>query len=572
MTQGANPTLANTNTGNGYASFLLGTGNTGGLLLTPFTAFRRMYDGWYLEDQWKMTSKLSATLGVRYDYQGPPTDRFDRVPSFDFNATNPLQASFAAANGGSAPFPLRGELVYPTSGPRGVYNRVWTNVVPRASVAYRITSNLVARAGFGMFYMPSILTGDYEGLSLTGYSQTTPYVGTVDGITPSNLLSNPFPGGILQPTGNSLGGLTYVGQAPDATNRRRAAPYVENWTYGMQYALGSSSTIDVTYAGNHGVKLPFPYPFQLDQLPTQDLSMGNSLLAPVTNPFSGVIANSSCGLNQATVPAGQLLRPYPEYCGLNGDQPTGGFSTYNGVTFTYNHRWSEGLQFLASYTISKFLDNTAAAETWASAGPTVGSYRNYYDTAAEKSLDSNDTPQSLVLTYIYQIPVGRKRHFGSNMSKLADGVAGGWQVSGITTMKSGFPLGIAAETNNTNSLGGSQNPNLVGNPNARPAGVSRLDEWFNTAAFAQPAPFTFGSSPRFLPNTRADGINNFDIGFGKSFQIRERGKLELRGEFFNAFNRTYFIAPNEIFGSPTFGEVTSAGQPRNIQLALKLSF
>jgi hypothetical protein len=572
MTQGADPTLANPNTGYGLASFLLGTGNTGGLPLTPFTAFRRMYHGWYFEDQWKMTPKLTASLGVRYDYQGAPSDRFNRAPTFDFNAANPLQAELAKASGGTAPFPVRGQLVYPTSGYHGVYDRVWSNIAPRVSGTYRITSKLVARAGFGMFYLPSISPGDYEGLSLTGYSQTTPYVGTVDGITPMNLLSNPFPNGILLPVGNSLGGLTYVGQAPDATNRRRPSPYIENWTYGTQYGLGSSTVIDVTYMGNHGVKLPFPYPFQLDQLPTQDLSFGTSLLQSVPNPFYGYITSSSCGLDQPTVLRGQLLRPYPEYCGLNGDQPPGAFSSYNAVTFTFNRRWSRGLQFLASYTISKFLDDALSGQGWATLSPTAASCRNYYDTAAEKALNTNDIPQSLVLSYIYQLPVGRGRHFGTSLNKVADGVVGGWQVSGISSFKSGFPLGIVAQTNNTNSFGGTQNPNLVGNPNARPAGVSRIQEWFNTAAFTQPDPFTFGNSPRSLPSTRADGINDFDISLSKSFQMGERWKLQLRGDFFNAFNRPYFIVPNQVYGSPTFGQVSAAGVPRDIQLGLKLSF
>jgi hypothetical protein len=572
MTEGPNPTAGNPNTGYGFASFLLGTGDSGGVSIEAAAAQEKNYDGWYFEDQWRVSSKLTATLGLRYDTQGPPTDRFNRMPSFDFNAANPLQAVLAAANGGTAPFPVRGELVYPTPSNRGLFDRTLTNFAPRASAAYRVSSNLVARAGFGIFFSPDIMGADYNGLTLTGYSQTTPYVGTVDGITPANLISNPFPNGIILPTGNSAGGLTYVGQQPDAMNRKRASPYVEQWTFGMQYGLGSGNTFEVTYVGNHGVKLLFPSGFQMDQLPVNDLSMGNSLLNPVTNPFFGNIANSSCGLDQPTVPAGQLLRPYPEYCGVGGTQPPGAISSYNGVTFSYTHRWNQGLEVLASYTVSKFLDNTDGTGSWASVGPTTGSIRNYYNTAAEKSLDMDDIPQSLVLSYIYQLPVGKGKHFGASMGRLADAVAGGWQVSGVSTFKKGFPLGIADQTNNTNSFGGGQFPNLIGNPNARPAGVDRVDEWFNTAAFAQPAPFTFGNSPRFLPNTRAPGINNFDLAAEKWFQLQERLKMEFRAEFYNAFNHTNLLAPNQVFGSPTFGAITLAAPPRDIQFGLKLVF
>jgi hypothetical protein len=572
MTQGPDPTTANSNTGYGFASFLLGTGDSGNLQINAADANTKNYDGWYIEDQFKVSSKLTATFGLRYDIQWAPTERFNRIPYFDFSAANPLQAALAEKNGGTAPFAVPGELVYLSPSKRGVYDPQFNNFAPRLSAAYRVTNNLVARAGFGMFYAPDIMGGDYQGLTLPGFSQTTPYVGTVDGITPVNLISNPFPNGILLPAGSSEGGLTYVGQQPDAMNRKRPNPYVEQWMFGWQYGAGSGNTFDVTYVGNHGVKLIFPAGFQLDQLPTQDLSLGSSLLDPVTNPFYGLINSSSCGVDQATVPRGQLLRPYPEYCGLGGTQPPGAFSSYNGVTFSYNHRWSQGLQFLASYTISKFLDNTSGNEGWASAGPTTTSYRNYYNTAAEKSLDMDDIPQSLVLSYIYQLPVGRGKHFGSNMGKLADAVVGGWQVSGVSTFKKGFPLGIADQTNNTNSLGGNQFPNLVGNPKARPAGVDRIDEWFNTAAFAQPAPFTFGNSPRFLPNTRSPGINNFDLAAEKWFQLQEHLKMEFRAEFYNAFNHTNLIAPNQVYGSPTFGAITLAAPPRDIQFGLKLVF
>ena len=553
MTEGADPTLGDTQTGFGFASFMLGTGNSGATGIVNFGAFERRMFGWYFQDNWKATRKLTLNLGIRYDFQPGPTERHNGTQWFNFTAPNPI--------GQDVGFTVPGELVFvgPPEG-RGVYAGQKTNVSPRIGLAYQVSNKLAMRMGFGNFYAQA-----YE-LSPPndGFSQNTPYEGTVDGITPVNLFSNPFPSGVTPPPGRSLGGLQDVGISPTAIEHWRPTPYVMEWMLSLQYEFARNSMFDVTYLGNHGLKLPFSS-VEHNQLPTQDLAMGDALLNLVPNPFARYIASSGCGLNESTVTAGQLLRPYPEYCGVGDSQMPGAFSTYNAMAVTFTHRWSQGIMFVASYALSKYITNSDGQVAWAA---TNNDYiRNNYNYYAEKSLSGSDIPQSLVMNYIYQLPVGRGRHFASGMNRAADAVLGGWQVSGITTFKSGFPLCITDDTNNTNSFGGGQRPNLVGNPHlAHPS----IYEWFNVNAFAQPAPFTFGNVPREMPNLRAPHLNNWDIGIEKWWRWKESLRVQLRGEMFDAWNHTNFYHPDQNLGDPAFGTITQSLFSRDVQFALKV--
>jgi len=423
LTQGPDPRAPNSQTGSGFASFALGTGNSGGITLNARAAFRKTFYGWYFQDDWKATRKLTLNLGIRYDIQTAPTDRFDRLSWFDFSGENPISKD--------VDFTVPGHLAYTGGGNRrGVYDPQHTNLAPRLGLAYRVADKLVARAGFGMFYTPALEFGDYEGLTLNGFTQFTPYVGTIDGITPVNLLNNPFPNGLLLPPGKANGALTNVGQATNAIENFRPTPYVEQWTLGFQYEISHNNSLEVAYVGNHGVKLLLPPAgggAERNQLPTKFLALGNGLFDPVANPFFGHITSSACGLDQPTVLRGQLLRPFPEYCSVQDAQIPGAFSSYNAVQLTFNHRWSQGVQFLASYTISKYLDNTSGPQGWTAF---LGQQpRDNYNLGAEKSLDADDIPQSLVLSYIYELPVGRGKRFGANLRGASTAVVGGWQLT-----------------------------------------------------------------------------------------------------------------------------------------------
>jgi hypothetical protein len=566
FTQGPDPTAASPSTGYGFASFLLGTGNGGGFPLNSNPAFSEKYNAWYLQDEWKISPKLTATLGVRYDIQSAPTERHNGLSNFNFTGTNPMATDLAASNGGVAPVPTPGYLVFLNSNNRGLYDASYLNFAPRVSLAYSPISKLVVRSGFGTFFVANY---PLWSLPTQGFSQSTPYVGSVNGITPLNTLSNPYPNGLLQPIGSSQGALTNVGQSISAVGRTRSSPYVEQWSLSTQYAFTNSDVFELSYFGNHGVKLDYN-DVQVNQLPTQYLSLGNALLTPVRNPFYGVITSSSCGLDQATIPYGQLLRPYPEYCNVDQQQPPGASSWYHAMTAQYNHRFSHGVQVLASYTWSKYLDNSQGMQQWVS-GP-ASTVRNWYDLAAEKSVDANDVPHSLVVSFIAQLPFGRGKAVGSNWGRVTNAVAGGWEVSGVGSFKAGLPLGIYAVTNNTNSFGGGQRPNIVGDPSAVPPGTDRVDQWFNTAAFEQPAPFTFGNASRFLNNPRGPGLQTVDLGISKNFRPLERMTIQFRTEFFNTFNRANFYLPDTAFGDPAFGSLTQALPARDIQFGLKILF
>ena len=556
MTAGPNPVI---DTGGiGFASFLLGTGSSGQVAQNAQIAFRKGFWGWYLQDDWKVTPKLTLNLGVRYDFQTAPTERFNQLASFNFTAVNPISNQIG--------FQVPGEYLYAGGkNGRGLYNPQYTNFAPRIGFAYQLHSHLVTRGGFAMFYIPTIQLGGAS----PGFSQTTPYEGTVNGYTPVNLLSNPFPAGLLPVTGNSLGGLAEVGQGVDAYERYRPTPYVEQWTYSLAYQFGANDSLEATYIGNHGVKLPLSG-LEKNQLPPQDLSLGNALLQPVANPFYRLVTTSGCGLNEPTVIRAQLLRPYPEYCNINDNQIPAGSSWYQAVELQFNHRFSHGLQLLASFIYSKYLDNTSGPNSWATARP--DEVQNSYNLAAEKSLDPNDIPRSLVLSWIYDLPVGKGKPIGSGFNKVSQAVLGNWQVSAIATFKDGFPLGVTNLTNNANSQGGTQRPNIVGNPVPANQGVYN---WINPAAFTQPAPFTYGDAPRTMSYLRAPGYANWDIGIHKEWNWRELLRLQFRAELFNAFNRANFYAPTanpglSYFIAGQFGQITSAFPARDTQFALKL--
>jgi len=556
MTQGPDPLAADPSTGYGFASFLLGTGSSGDTAVTPFTFARKKMFGWYFQDDWKATRKLTLNLGIRYDYQPGPTDHYDRTQWFDFTAPNPISDAVG--------FTVPGQLVFVGNGNRrNLYEAQKTNFAPRIGLAYQISDKLVLRSGAGIFYTQAWQLD----VPIDGFSISTPYVGSQDGIHVTNTFDNPFPNGLNLPPGKALGGLTDVGLSPTAVENFRPTPYMEQWMFGLQYAITNNDLIDVTYIGNRGVKLPFSG-LQKNQLPPQYMALGSELLEQVPNPFYGHITSSACGLDKETVPRGQLLRPFPQFCGVNNSQAPAAFSTYNAAQITFNHRWSHGMQFVVSYTISKYITNSEGPGEWATNGGWAAQVRSYYDLSAEKSLSASDTPQSLVINYIYELPVGRGKPFGSSMNRVADAVLGGWQVSGIATLKSGIPLGIGTYTNNTNSFGGGQRPNLVGDPHVSNPTV---DRWFNTDAFAQPDAFTFGNVPRYMPNLRAPGYNNWDLAIQKWwYGWDEKLRVQFRAEMFNAFNHTNFYAPNQFLGDGAFGKISGCFPARSLQFGLKI--
>ncbi len=576
MTQGPDPNNPTANTGDAFASFMAGagvggTGNAGSTGFNAYPASQYYLHGGYLQDDWKVTRKFTLNLGFRYEMQTPVTARANDQAYFDFHALNPISAAVGV--------PVYGTIVYNAPGNRGLYDRNWDDLAPRIGFAYSVMPRLVLRGGWGLYYSRSF----YGGGPSPGYSQLTKWTASVDGITPTQPLEQAFSSGILPITGNSLAGLTNVGQGGGGVNPHHPDPRIKQFVGGLQYAFTSNDVLDVNYVGNRGTRI-IVGSMNYGELNPQDLSMGAALNDAVTNPFAGAFNSlnlppSSCGLNSPTIPQAQLLEPYPEFCGgAPASQETVGFTNYNSLQATFTHRVSHGLIFMASYTFSKFLDDTGGPEEWASISSGGGTIRNYYDLAAEKSVDSTDIPQSLALNYVYDLPVGRGKKFGGGINRIEDAVIGGWQVSGITHVQAGFPLSIGNANGNAASLwGGNQHANIV-QGTAFKSGTCGNGEavgskicWFNPAAFAQAPAFTFGDAPRYFSNLRAPGYVDEDLGIQKWFDLGEKFRLQFAAQMFNAFNHANFDSPDINLGDSTMGQISNTQGARQVQLSLKLT-
>jgi hypothetical protein len=547
-------------TGDSIASMLMGLSDSIGCVqggcgtgISIQNVSRSWFHGVYLQDDWKATRKLTLNLGLRYEIQRPITDRYNRQAWFDYNAVNPISAAVGQGQ------TYTGELQFATPGKRGLYDTYYKDFAPRFGFAYQLMPKLVMRGGYGIFFPQN-----YRGLGpAPGFSSDTPYVASTNGnLKPTNTISTAYSGGLLPVVGASLDGLTNVGFSVGAVSRNRKNYYTEQWTYGIQYAPTHNDVIDITYVGNHGVHV-VDGGLNLNQLDPKYLSLGAALDNQVTNPFVNHITASGCGLANSTVAQGQLLRPHPEFCDITEQQDPAGGSHYNALDVNYTHRISQGLTLLASYTFSKFTDNVGGPDGWANASGE--SIRNVYNLAAEKSVDATDTPHSFVLSYVYELPVGKGKKIGSGMSGVVNTIIGGWQTSGALTLKEGFPLSISQS--NQNEFGFGQHVNVVGDYHL--SNPSRT-EWFNTAAFAQAPKWELGNAPRYFSDLRAPGYRNWDMSIQKYFPIREQVRLQFRLDMFNTLNHTNFYSPNTSIGGGGFGTINQAWTPRQMQAALKL--
>ena len=561
FTGGPTPSSPTAATGSEWASMLMGVPASGTAGVSISAVSRTWLHGMYLQDDWKATRKLTLNLGLRYELQPAVTDRYNRLAWFDYNAINPISSAVGQN--------YTGELQFASSGKRGLFNTNHKEFAPRVGFAYQLTPKLVMRGGYGVFYPPTF----HGGGPAPGFTSVTPYVASNSGGTP-NTLSTAFSGGLIPISGSSQGGLQDVGFSTNAVSRTRKTFYVQQWSYGFQYAPTRSDVFDVTYVGNHGTHVQISG-LNTNQLDPKYFSMGSALATQVANPFFGHIAASSCAgpnptytydLSAPTVPQGALLRPHPEFCDITELQDPTGTSHYNALDVNYTHRVSQGLTLLASYTFSKFIDNVGGPNNWANASANFSeNIRNVYNLAAEKSVDATDTPHSFVLSYVYELPVGKGKKFGSGMNSVANAIVGGWQTSGTLTLKEGFPLTITQ--NDSNPFGVGQHVNVVGNYHLS---HRTIGEWFNTAAFADAQPFDLGNAPRYFSDLRAPSYKTWDMSIQKYFPFQERYRFQFRLDMFNALNHPNFYSPNTFIDSGTsFGTINQAWTPRQMQAALR---
>ena len=586
-----NPGTIGAETGDSFASFLLGVG-TGNFQQSGSQTSNMKKVDWYIQDDWKVSHNLTLNLGLRYELQPSPTDRFNKMAWFDPTAANPITSMEATQPVGGVSQPAvtaLGQLVWPNNGNtgRGVITNSYLNFAPRFGFSYHPAERLVIRAAWGVFY-PQRASVAFDA-NLNGYTQQTYWQDKDSAISGNSYaITTPatqaFQTGLLPIIGNALGGLTGVGASINGIQHNWKSPFVQDYTLGIQYAITKNDVLEIAYIGNKGTNLPVSGSLDQNQLPDELIAQAaqttantgtNPLFNLVPNPFytpTTVAANGGCGLQGQVVEQYQLERPFPEYCDIYNQQVPIGFDTYNSLLVTWTHRFSHGLQVLASYNRSKWIDDVTGNAAW-SWGASNSEFRDNTNIAMNKSVDASDVPNSLVVSYIYQLPIGRGHAVGADLPRAIDTVVGGWQVSGISTFRNGVPLSLTDDNNTSYSMGGGQTPDQVHTPQKvahvwNAAGTGIID--FDTSAFTQAASFTFGNTQRNLSYLRGPGTDKTDLGLEKYFSINEKIRAELRIEAFDIFNHPFFTNPDTGLGDSNFGLVSGAFQPRELQAAIKV--
>jgi Carboxypeptidase regulatory-like domain len=589
--------------GDPLASALFGLVNTSTLNYGAFSGVRYKNLSFYAQDSYKLRSRLTLNYGLRYDFDLPAKEAFDRFSDVDPTLPNPAAGGIPGAYtyfGGGAGRNSR-------SRPQDIYKKAFG---PRVGFAYSINDKTVFRGGYGIFYQP-LKEGsfaDQDGLGFFNKQTISPTNGgpiQIDnGVTRILPDSGPF-------TPDGQNGNNSVLLVP--RNSGRPAD-IQTWNLDIQRQITNNMIVSIAYVGSKGTHLP-----ALNIIPNQVnpsfLSLGNDLtmkascltLGTCPNAIAAGIAVPYAGF---TGQINQLLRPFPQYGDFaqedNSFTPDRtGNSTYHAMQLQVEKRLSAGLSFLVSYTVSKNLTDAD------SAGPGVSGFigtnefigQNSYQRSAEKAVSELDTPQSLVASFFYELPLGRGKRF-MNQGGFTDRVLGGWYASTILSYKSGLPTEVYAPCNGTAGdvlfagchFTGAARVNVI--PGVKQTNKSsdfnpETTPFWNAAAFAIPDPLTFGNEPRSLANARTFGSRNEDVSFGKKTRLfGEKATVDFRAEFFNIFNRhiyqpsvgspqlnTPFIplgapgcdGPDQRF-SCGFGAITRASGPRTIQFALKIAY
>ncbi len=497
--------------GNSLADLLLGFPLITGLARVdnPQKLRTNSYN-FFVNDSYRATPRLTLTGGLRYEYNSPPVDADDRAAFYDI-------ATGTIVRAGAGGFP------------RGGYDADKNNFAPRVGLAWTAgeDARTVVRAGYGVYYDQSPLAPG-EALYFNSPFFDNNLFFSLPGLPLT--LSDPFPAFFPFPLPDSA----------LAIQRDLRTSYMQHWNLNVQREVGAGGVLEVGYVGSKGTKL----------LTARDINQPAPQVLPPGLPFAP--------------------RPNPRFDDIDLLESSAG-SNYHSLQARFQQRLTRGLSLLASYTWSKSLDN--ASNFFASAGD-PNFPQNSLDTRAERGRSNFDIRHRLSVSYAYDLPFGRGGRFLADRGLLSS-LLGGWQTYGIVTLQTGRPFTVALPTEFDNSgtgrtilgFGANDRPNLVGDPNAGPRTVER---WFNTAAFAFPAPGTFGSAGRNI--VEGPGYKNMNASLVKNAALTERLRLQLRAEVFNLFNHPNFNLPDNFLGSPTFGRITSARDPRHIQFGAKLLF
>jgi hypothetical protein len=554
FTAGPNPQAAAAGTGIGLADLFLNAASGVSYTVRPLEEHRHPYYAFYVQDEYKLSKRLTMNFGVRYNLELPRTEKNNQYVFLDLDSASPIAGKVVG-------FPnLRGGVGFVTGRTQLSDTNNWD---PRIGLAWLVNDKTVIRSGFGIFHHPLVPNTD----NAQGFSRTTSAVASQpDGVTPTYALANPFPQGIQQPLGNKDGLLTNLGLGVTGPIRQQRLPYQSQWSFDIQRQLPWKLVIDVGYAGTAAVALPSGV--QYNQIPDSALSQGTSLLQTVANPFFGVITDPSSTLSRSTVQRGQLLRPYPQFTGMTGAQVPSGHSTYHGMQMRVERRFSNGLSTLFAYTKSKLIDNTG--DFGGFLGATGFTNNNCFP--CDRSLSYQHIPDIVRMSVRYDLPFGLGRKYLSH--GWAARTIGGWAVASFITWDNGSPISVSGP-NDSNSFGGGQRPDATGEKaslDSRPMVDGAL--YFNPNAFRRAPQFTFGSASRTVPDVRAPGTWGWDALIEKRFAITERIGLDFRTEMFNATNSVIFAGPQTSVTSADFGRIrlNQINLPRQIQFGMRFSF
>jgi len=557
---GPNDTASPAPIGQDFAAFLLGI-PSGQMQRSASYATQDKFAGLFIQDDWRVTSKLTFNLGLRYEYESPETERFNRaVRGFDRTTISPIAAQ-ARATYAANPIPelpldqfqVLGGLMFAGPSNRELWEGQKTNFLPRVGVAYQISEKTVVRAGYGVFY--DTIGVNRSPAIQTGFTATTPINASLDnGLTYIATTANPFPNGLQSPLGASGGLATNLGQSLTVYPVRRKQPYAERWALSLQRLFARQFLVDVGYVGNRGIHLPVDRelnpmnPQYLSRSPERDQKTIDFLSQKFPNPFFGINSVYPNSITRA-----DLLRPYPQFGSITETQPIG-YSLYNALQVRTEKRFSSGYTLNLAYTWSKAMDGIR--------------FLNPADTVLEYAISENDRPHRLVISGLWDLPIGRGRTFAAHAPKALDYVIGGWQLNGVLTKQSGPPLAFGDVI-------------LRGNAKdvALPSGQRSVDQWFNTSLFERDSKkqldpkFQIRTFPDFLPWIRGNGQSKLDLSLVRHFNFKERTRLEFRAESYDVMNHPNFDTPSTDPTNKAFGTVKSqGGLSREFQFALKVIF
>ncbi len=618
--------------GNGedFADFLLGYGNgqgaafgnqtSGSLVISGPISGKQTYRAFYFGDTWHVTTKLTLNLGLRYDLQGPWSERYDKMTYFNPSVTNASVTGCAGVAGSACP----GDLFLVGTGVNTSRNNLplsKTQFMPRLGFAYALDSKTVIRGGYGTFFIPNYVSFNANPYVDPVSSSTSNFFSSNDhGNTPAATLNantcawvannnltcagaGPFNQGTYA-AGLPVTGANDLTPVPGRNPQPNVSQYIltqnnfsatgytvqkygylEQYNFDIQRQLPAGFFADVAYAGSHGVHLEQSNT-NVNQIPDQFINQAAAQYAagapvtiaqPVANyPFSQALPGS---LGPGVLINGQLDRPYPQYAGLNLNALGCCSSNYNALQATVTRRFQSGGTILVAYTNSKLMSNTDTLTSWLEGGTTggVGAVQDWNNLNGERSLSSQDISQRLVASYVVDLPFGHGKKFLNGMSGFSNALVSGWGLDGITTFQRGFPVKISwggGDALTQAGLGvGTLRPDYIPGCDKGVGGSSFSktlpgNTWFNTSCFTAPSgnngsistpnnPWTFGNEPRVDATLRQQGVVNFDFAVFKRTTIMERLNVEFRAEIFDLFNHPQFGPPNGTATSPTFGVVSN---------------